>query len=87
MNVLEVRALRLLPLVGFAVQCLVCRRLLGDGVAAVEAAVEVYQPILIDLVPSVVLAVAGIALTGSSAVNSCNPPIGTDARSDRCEVA
>ena len=64
-----------------------CRRLLGDGVAAVEAAVEVYQPILIDLVPSVVLAVAGIALTGSGAVGSYIPPIGIDARSGRCEAA
>ena len=85
MSVLEARALRLLPLVRFAAPCLVCQTLLGDEVAAEEA--ELHWPAPIDLVPSVVLAVAGTALTGCGAEDSCIPPTGTDDRSDRCEVA
>ena len=52
-----------------------------------EAEPELYWPVRIDLVPSVVLAVPVIALTGPGTVDSHIPPIGTDARSGHCEVA
>lgn len=52
-----------------------------------EAEPELYWPVRIDLVPSAVLAVPVIALTGPGTVDLHIPPIGTDARSGHCEVA
>ena len=66
---------------------MVYRMLLGDEVVKAEVAAEVYWPTSVDLFPSVVLAVAGIALTGSGAAGWFIPLIGTDAQSDRYEVA
>ena len=52
-----------------------------------EAEPELYWSVRIDLVPSIVLAVPVIALTGPSTVDPHIPPIGTNARSGHYEVA
>ena len=62
-------------------------KMLLDNEAEAEAEPELYWPVRIDLVSSVVLAVPFIALTDPGTVDSHIPPIGTDARGDHCEVA